>query len=52
MYEKGDEHLAMIREKQKLEIEEKMVSRKDLREKLIQETIKENREALERLSRT
>lgn len=48
---KGDEIMAMIKEK-KLKQEKEIVSRKELRTKLIQETINENREALKRLSRT
>lgn len=51
MCEKVDEDLAMIGEKPKSGKKEVIVSRKELRRKLIQETIKENREALERLSR-
>lgn len=48
---KGDEDMAMIKEKiydQKKEI----VSRQELRKRLIRETINENRVALKRLSRT
>jgi len=48
---KGDEEMTMMKEKMSGKQEE-TISRQALREKLIQETMKENRPALKRLSRT
>lgn len=44
---KGDKDMVMIQEKTK-----KKINRQELREKLIRETIKENRTTLKRLSQT
>lgn len=50
-HDKGDEHMAMIKDKMDKQKQE-IVSRQELRKKLIQETIKENHIALKRLSKT
>lgn len=46
---KRDEHMTMIKEKMGEE-KKKIISHQELRRKFIQETIKENRVALKRLS--
>lgn len=46
---KGDENMVMIKAQT---TEKQKISRQELRKKLIRETIKENRVALEKLSRT
>lgn len=48
---KGDENMAMIKEKSNKKGKEK-ISRQELREKLIRETIKENHTTIKRLSQT
>lgn len=48
---KGDEDMVMIKEKD-IDKKSQAISRNELREKLIRETIKKNNEALKRLSRT